>query len=335
MSLESRIPLPDVKGRIDHLSVDVNGQRLFVPAVDNHTLEVIDLKSEKRIHTITNLAEPQGVFYDASTNRLFVACALDGVAKILDGTTFQVLATVKFPDDADNIRYDSHSRNVIVGYAGAKHLRKRETGSGGLGFLDTDGQKVSDIVIDAHPESFQIEKAGSRLFVNVPEKKEIEVVYAVKRSVMTRWPMVEENNFPMALDETHRRLFVACWEPSQLIVFDTQTGRKIAAGEIAGPSDDLLSFRFSGLGRSLNAGQMYCHATIPQTAKPNVTLIPNKTADGMIRPFGRWLSSRMAASNSLFSFTSQSWTRLATLSRGESLSSTKTAPVVHVCRTST
>jgi len=240
LSLESHIPLPDVKGRIDHLSVDVNGRRLFVAAVDNHTLEVIDLKSGKRIHTIADLAEPQGVLYDASTNRLFVACALDGVTKILDGTTFQVLANVKFPDDADNVRCDSRSRNVIIGYAGAKQLRKRETGSGGLGFLDTDGKKVSDIVIDAHPESFQIEKAGSRLFVNVPEKKEIEVIDAVKRSVMTRWPVAEENNFPMALDETHQRLFVACWKPSQLIVFDTQTGRKIAAGEIAGPSDDLF-----------------------------------------------------------------------------------------------
>src|SRR6516165_7907700 len=100
LSLHSRIPLTNVKGRIDHLSVDVKGQRLFVAAVDNHTLEVIDLKSGQRVHTITDLAEPQGVFYDASTNHLFVACALDGVTRIFDGTTFQPLAAVKFPDDA-------------------------------------------------------------------------------------------------------------------------------------------------------------------------------------------------------------------------------------------
>src|SRR5262249_43645864 len=70
LSLESRIPLPNVNGRIDHLRVDVKGQRLFVAAVDNHTLEVVDLKSGQRVHTITDLAEPQGVFYDASTNRV-------------------------------------------------------------------------------------------------------------------------------------------------------------------------------------------------------------------------------------------------------------------------
>src|SRR5437870_10728412 len=84
LSLTTRIPLPNVKGRIDHSSVDVKGQRLFVAAVANHTLEVIDLKSSKQVRTITDLAEPQGVYYDASTNRLFVACGLDGVTKIYD-----------------------------------------------------------------------------------------------------------------------------------------------------------------------------------------------------------------------------------------------------------
>jgi len=241
LSLETHIPLPNVKGRIDHLSVDVKGQRLFVAAVDNHTLEVVDLKSGQRVHTITDLAEPQGVFYDASTNRLFVACALDGVTKIFDGTTFQVLATVKYPDDADNVRYDARGKQVIVGYAGAKQLRKRVEGTGGLGFLDSNGKKIGDdIVIDAHPESFQVEQAGTRLFVNVPEKKEIEVVDAVKRTVLARWPLSSQDNFPMALDEAHHRLFVGCWMPPRLLVLDTKTGMEVASGEIAGSTDDLF-----------------------------------------------------------------------------------------------
>ena len=240
LSLETHILLPNVKGRIDHFSVDVKGQRLFVAAVDNHTLEVVDLKSGQRVHTITDLAEPQGVFYDSSTNRLFVACGLDGVTKIFDGTTFQVLATVKFPDDADNIRYDARSKGVIVGYAGAKQLRKRKEGTGGLGFLDSNGTKTGDIVIDAHPESFQLEEAGTRLFVNVPEKKEIEVIDLVRRTVQARWPVTAQNNFPMALDEAHHRLFVGCWVPPRLLVFDTETGKEVASSEIAGSTDDLF-----------------------------------------------------------------------------------------------
>jgi hypothetical protein len=239
--LKTHIPLPNVNGRIDHLGVDVKGQRLFVAAVDNHTLEVVDLKSGQRVHTIPDLAEPQGVFYDASTNRLFVACAVDGVVKIYDGATFQVLATAKFPDDSDNIRYDARGKRVIVGYAGAKQLRKRTEGTGGLGFLDSDGNKTGDVVIDAHPESFRLEESGNRIFVNVPDKKEIEVIDRVKLTVLARWPVTSaQGNFPMALDEAHHRLFVATWTPSRMLVFDTEIGKEISAGETAGPSDDLF-----------------------------------------------------------------------------------------------
>jgi len=194
LSLKSHIALPNVKGRIDHFSVDVKGQRLFMAGVGNHTLEVIDLQSGKRVRTIPDLAEPQGVYYDAATNRLYVACGLDGVTNIYDGTTLQLLGMVKFPDDADNIRYDARSKSVIVGYAGAKELRKRETGTGGLGFIDASGKKTRDIVIDAHPESFRLEEHGTRIFVNVPDKKEIEVIDDVKGTVIARWPVTSTGN---------------------------------------------------------------------------------------------------------------------------------------------
>ncbi|HET7206322.1 MAG TPA: hypothetical protein VFI95_07050 [Terriglobales bacterium] len=240
LTLERRIPLPGVKGRIDHFGVDLKRQQLFVAAVENHTVEVMALKSGRLAHTISDLAEPQGVFYDPATNHLFVACALDGVTKVFDGTTFKTVTTVKFPDDADNIRYDPRSKGVIVGYAGAKHLRKREEGTGGLGFIDPRGKKTGDVVIDAHPESFQLERSGSRIFVNVPEKKEIEVIDGVKHSVIARWPVSAEDNFPMALDEAQHRLLIGVWKPPQLLVFNIDTGRQVAAGEIAGKTDDLF-----------------------------------------------------------------------------------------------
>lgn len=240
LSLTTRIPLENVRGRIDHLSADVKGRRLFVAAVDNHTLEVIDLKSGRRVRTISDLAEPQGVFYDASTDHLFVACALDGVVKMFDGTTFQVLATAKFAEDSDNVRYDARAKRIVVGYAGAKQLRKRTEGTGGLGFLDSNGNKIADVVIDAHPESFRLEESGNRIFVNVPDKKEIEVIDRIKLTVPARWPVTAQGNFPMALDEAHHRLFVATWTPPRMLVFDTETGKEIAAGDTAGPSDDLF-----------------------------------------------------------------------------------------------
>jgi DNA-binding beta-propeller fold protein YncE len=80
------IKLTKVEGRMDHMSIDVKGQRLFATAFDNHTLEVIDLKTNRQIHTIPNLSEPQGAYYDAATNRLFVACGGDGTVKIVYAT---------------------------------------------------------------------------------------------------------------------------------------------------------------------------------------------------------------------------------------------------------
>src|SRR6267143_2442551 len=92
LSPKSPIPLTKVEGRMDHLGIDVKGQRLFATAFDNHTLEVIDLKTGRQMRTIADLDEPQGAFYDASTNRLFVASG-DGSVKIFDGTDFRVLTT--------------------------------------------------------------------------------------------------------------------------------------------------------------------------------------------------------------------------------------------------
>ncbi|HEV2200325.1 MAG TPA: hypothetical protein VGR73_10935 [Bryobacteraceae bacterium] len=241
LSLTTHIPLPNVKGRLDHFGVDIKGQRLFVAGVANGTLEVVDLKAGRRVRTITDLEEPQGVYYDAATNRLFVACGGDGATNIYEGTTLKLIASHKFPDDADNIRYDARTRQVIVGYAGAKQLRKREEGTGGLGFLDTNGKLIREVVIDAHPESFRLEEKGTRIFVNVPDKQEIEVVDAAKGAILARWPVTSaKNNFPMTLDEAHHRLMVGAWMPPRLLVFDTDSGKQVASGEIAGNSDDLF-----------------------------------------------------------------------------------------------
>src|SRR5262249_38117101 len=154
--------------------------------------------------TLPDLAEPQGQFYDFSTNRLFIACALDGATKIYDGTTFQLVGTAKFSDDADNIRYDARSKQVLVGYGGEKAMRGRPVGSGALGFIDSTGKQSGEIVVDAHPESFQLEKNGSRVFINVPDKKEVQVADVAKKSTLARWPTTAATTcFPMALDEAH------------------------------------------------------------------------------------------------------------------------------------
>ena len=230
LTLIGKIELLNVEGRIDHFSVDLKGQRLFMSALGNHTVEVLDIQNGKRLHTIPDLAEPQGLLYDPSSNHLFAACAKDGTTKVFDGATFQLLATVRFSGNADNIRYDGRNQRIVVGYD-----------AGALGLLDENGKRLGDISLDAHPESFQIEKTGARVFVNVPNKEEIEVADLAKKSVIARWPVTSAlRNYPMALDEAHHRLFIGCRSPARMLVINTETGKLMASLEIVGDTDDLF-----------------------------------------------------------------------------------------------
>jgi WD40 repeat protein len=244
LELKVRIALPSVTGRMDHLGVDIKGQRLFATAFNNHTVEVIDLQARQRVRTLSDLKEPQGALYDPSVNRLFISSSMDGTVKIFDGTTFQMLTTVKLSSDADNLRYDPHSSSVVVGFGGEKFLHGqpvRGHGDGALAFLDATGERTNEIPLDAHPESFQLEKSGTRVFVNVPDHKEIQVADVLKRSVVAHWPVAAcTDNFPMALDEVHHRLLVACRAPALLLVFDTESGKTVASHPIVDHTDDLF-----------------------------------------------------------------------------------------------
>ncbi len=244
LTAKDPIKLTKVEGRMDHMSVDVKGQRLFATAFDNHTLEVIDLKTGRQIHTIPDLDEPQGAYFDPGTNRLFVACGGDGTVKIFDGTTFQLVQKITLDLDADNVRYDARGKHIVVGFGGEKFLAGKVTrpgGGGALEVLDLMGKKVAEIPTDAHPESFQLEKTGTRVFINVPDKQEVEVADLVKGTVLAHWKVTScTTNFPMSLDEAHHRLFVGCRIPAQLTVFDTETGKIVASPPMVEHTDDLF-----------------------------------------------------------------------------------------------
>jgi WD40 repeat protein len=231
LRLVQTIPLPNVEGRIDHLAVDIKGERLFIAALGNNTLEVLDLHAAKHIHRITGLHEPQGVVYVPEVKEIFVANGGDGRLDIFDSDSFKLINSVKFSDDADNIRYDAATKYIYVGFS-----------DGALGIIDaTSGKHIGDIELGGHPESFQIEKSGSRIFVNIPTANHIAVVDRKKRVVITTWPLTgAQENFPMALNETNHRLFIGFRKPSKLIVFDTESGKPVVSMGSAGDPDDIF-----------------------------------------------------------------------------------------------
>jgi DNA-binding beta-propeller fold protein YncE len=231
MKQETAIALPGVEKRIDHFGADITHHRLFVAALGNNTIEVIDLNTAKRVQTLSGLHEPQGIVFTPASNRVFAANAQGGDLNIYDASSYKKVGTVPFGEDADNVRYDAKANRIYVGY-----------GSGALGILDAASLKrLGSITLVGHPESFQLEKSGSRIFVNVPSAGQIAVLDRATRKVLTTWPVtVARSNFPMALDEAHHRLFVGCREPATLLVYDTQSGHVVASLPIVGDTDDLF-----------------------------------------------------------------------------------------------
>ena len=230
LRLEKTIALPGVEGRVDHLAFDAEHRRLFAAALGNNTVEVIDIKSGKVVHTISGLAEPQGVVYEPEKKRLWVANGADGIVRIFDAQTFRLVRSIDLGDDADNVRMDAAAHRIYVGY-----------GSGGLAAFDDEGNKVADIKLDAHPESFQLEKNGSKIFVNLPGSKRIAVIDRTNSSVAVVWQTDDAaSNFPMALDETDGRLFIVCRRPAVLLVLDTESGAVVAKLPAVGDSDDVF-----------------------------------------------------------------------------------------------
>lgn len=228
LRLLARIPLASVRGRLDHLSLDVLHQRLFLAALGNDSVEVLDLTRSAREQSLSGFSNPQGVLYLPNPNRLAVANARDGSVRIYDGSSLAALQSVAYGEDADNLRADPLTGHVWVGYGQA------------LGEFGADGARLADIPLPEHPESFQVERAGRRIFVNLPEAGTVVVVDRTRPAIVGTWPTGFHGNFAMALDEDQHRLFVATRRPARLVVFDTADGRSIAAMPTVGDCDDLF-----------------------------------------------------------------------------------------------
>src|SRR5437867_7880609 len=231
LKLKQTIPLPGVEGRIDHFALDASGERLFVCALGNNSVEVLDLRKGERIRSITGLGAPQGIVYIPELDRLFVANDKAGIFKIYDGKSFQQISELNFEDDADNVRYEDTMRRIYVGF-----------GSGGIAIVNAqDGKQIGSIKLSAHPEAFELEKNGQRIFVNIPNSRHVAVIDREKGEVVTTWKTdLAFGNFPMALDEANHRLFVRCRLPSKLIVLNTESGDVVAKIDISGDPDDLF-----------------------------------------------------------------------------------------------
>jgi hypothetical protein len=234
LQLEEEIPVPSVAGRLDHFSADAKRRRLFVSALGNNTVEVIDVFAGKVMHSIKGLAEPQGPLYVPSVDKLYVANAEDGKVRVYDGVTYALRKTIDFGNDPDNMRYDDASKTVFVGFGQE---------DGGIGMIDpkTDERVGKVYKTEGHPESFQVETSGGHIFVNVPDAGNVVESIDRKTGAMTKWTLKGlRGNYAMALNEENHRLFTITRKTPMMVVLDAQTGREVVRLRAAGECDDVF-----------------------------------------------------------------------------------------------
>jgi DNA-binding beta-propeller fold protein YncE len=223
------IPLPHVKGGFDLMAADVPGQRLFVAAEDNNTVEVIDLAAGKHLRSISGFIEPKWVVYRPEAQRLYVSCGGDGSVRVLESRTFGEIKRFEFKEKANNLRYDAKTKELFVGVGNT---------FGAIGIIDTARDAVAgQVTLASFPKQFEV--AGNCIYVNVPEANHIAVVDRRKMTVVERWPVTEaKGNVPMGADPGHERLFIGC-EPGKLVVFETGSGKAVASVDINPEPDSI------------------------------------------------------------------------------------------------
>lgn len=228
--LEAKILLGQVGGRIDHLGIDVKRQRLFVAELGNNSLGVVDLAAGKVLRTIDGLSEPQGVAYVPFADSVFVANAGDGSVNVLRGDDLVPIGRIELGEDADNVRVDNQRNRVLVGY-----------GNGALAVIDPATRtKAADIRLKGHPESFQIDETGTKVFVNVPDARDIEVADFGSEPIRSLPTQGAGSNFPMAIDHDAHRVLVVFRNPPTLMALSGQDGHVVAKNETCGDADDVF-----------------------------------------------------------------------------------------------
>ncbi|NCD67836.1 YncE family protein [Mucilaginibacter agri] len=230
LTLQKEIALPNVKGRIDHIDINLKDQIAYIAALGNNTLEVVDLKNGKVTGSITGLDEPQGVAYIPKHQELLIANGGTGECGFYNALTLKKTGSIKLADDADDVRYDAGEDKIYVGY-----------GSGGIAIIDAASHKqVGDIILPAHPESFQLETKTNKLWVNLPGSGMIGMADLKQLKLTAKWSkLLPRANFPMAYDEAQHRIIVGYRVPAKLIVYDSETGKEIFSGPMVGDVDDL------------------------------------------------------------------------------------------------
>jgi DNA-binding beta-propeller fold protein YncE len=240
LKLVATTPLPGFSGDFDHFGVDLKGHRLFLTAEEHQSVEVFDLQTGKRIHSITGLEEPHALIYLPDSDRLIVTDGNEkaGMVRLVSGKDYKILDTIKLLPSVDAAVFNPVNKYYYVEVGGGASQAKTHL----LSIIDTKTFKhVGDITLPGNrSEAMAIDRAGKKLYVNLTGVDKVGVVDLDARQMVAEWPVPDahvENS--MALDEPNHRLFVATRQPAKFFVYSTDTGRVVTVLPCAGVNDDM------------------------------------------------------------------------------------------------
>lgn len=224
------ISMPNVKGRIDHMDVNLKERTVYIAALGNNSLEVIDIGNAKKLRSITGLEEPQGVAYIPQQQEIFVANGGNGDCYFYNARNFEKTATVHLSSDADDVRYDSSQNKIYVGY-----------GEGGIAIIDAiRHSQIGNIKLSAHPEGFQLDKKLNKIFINVPDAHQVVVADLNSYQIITTWNTASlRANFPLAIDTVDHVIFIGYRHPSKIVAMDENSGSVLGEASLVSDVDDV------------------------------------------------------------------------------------------------
>jgi len=282
LRLVQTIPMPNVKGRLDHMDVDVKGKRLFVAGLENGSLEVVDLKSANWIHSIPGFKKTQGALYVQELDKLFVASGDDGKLRVFRGKTLDLLVSIQLEPGPNRVVYEPHSKLVYVGYGG------KDAGKdyGEVGVIDArNNQVVGSIKVAAHPSELLLNKSGTTLFVFISIANQLQVINVNKPQIVSTWHVSSQHPGDAAFDESDSRLFIGTHTPPEMVVMDSNSGKEVAnlptAEGMDGVSFDAKRKRvYVSGGRDLSSGFVFVYQQKDADRYETVGRLPTRAGAG-------------------------------------------------------
>ena len=261
----------------DYLAVDDVNQHLFVS--HGSVVNVVDLKTDKTIATITDTKGVHGIAIANDLNKAFITDGKDNAVTIINLTTFELIEKVPIEGQKpDAILYDQFSHKVFTYNAKSNDAT----------VLDAVTNKViKAIPLGGKPE-FSVANTKGLIYVNIEDKNQIKTIDATKLEVIATWSIAPgDEPSGLAIDLQNNRLFSVCGN-NVMVVVDAANGKIIKTLPIDDGCDGVafdakkkLAFSSNGIGtitivKEENANNFVVQETV-KTQKGARTLALNKT----------------------------------------------------------